>query len=436
MITGAILAGGSGTRLRPILSDRPKVLAPVGGRPFLAYLLDQMVDAGIRKVVLCTGYLAGQVYSAFGDRYRDLRIWYSEEDRPLGTAGALAQALPLLDSDPVLVLNGDSHCNLDLPAFQQWHEEKKAVGSIALVHQPDASRFGCVSFDANGWILRFGEKKTTGAGWINAGIYLLSQSLLRSIPQGHAASLEYDIFPNCVGSGLFGFNMGSHFIDIGTPVSYAEAESVLIGRKQYAPVGHANSKHRRYVLLDRDGTINVERNYLSDPEQFELLPGAAEGLLRLSSLGLGLVVVSNQSALGRGYLDIERLEAIHQRMRNLLQQHGVRLSGIYFCPHSPADVCGCRKPEVGLGHRAAADLGFDLTESFVIGDKESDIAFGKRLGATTLLVRTGYGREVELRSQHGADYIIDDLREASSVIAHHLGVGNEQIVAAEERVHG
>ena len=123
-------------------------------------------------------------------------------------------------------------------------------------------------------------------------------------------------------------------------------------------------------------------------------------------------------------------------MRNLLQQHGVRLSGIYFCPHSPADVCGCRKPEVGLAHRAAADLGFDLTESFVIGDKESDISFGKRLGATTLLVRTGYGREVELRSQHGADYIIDDLQEATSVIARHLGVGNEQIVTAEERVHG
>src|ERR1700751_2704735 len=105
MITGAILAGGSGTRLRPILIGRPKVLAPVSGRPFLTYLLDQLSEAGIRKAVLCTGYLAEQVKSAVGERYGDLQILYSQEDRPLGTAGALGLALPLLDSEPVLVFN-------------------------------------------------------------------------------------------------------------------------------------------------------------------------------------------------------------------------------------------------------------------------------------------------------------------------------------------
>jgi D-glycero-alpha-D-manno-heptose 1-phosphate guanylyltransferase len=444
VITGVILAGGSGTRLRPILSDRPKVLAPVGGRPFLFYLLDQLSEGGIRKVVLCTGYLAEQVKSVVGGRYRDLEILYSQEDRPLGTAGALGRALPLLDSDPILVFNGDSYCDLDLPPFLKWHTQKNALGSLALVRHEDAARFGCVNFDSSGSILRFGEKEATGSGWINAGIYLLSQRLLRAIPRGREASMEYEIFPNFVRKGLFGFPEGRRFIDIGTPASYAEAETALIGGKtsferhpsEHSPsisVDRASAGRRRYVLLDRDGTINIERHYLSDPEQFELLPGALEGLRRLSSLGLGLVIISNQSAVGRGYFDINQLEAIHQRMGKLLQEEGVQLSGVYWCPHRPDENCPCRKPAVGLGHRAAAELGFDLRECFVIGDKETDIVFGRGLGATTLLVRTGYGKEVEERGQHRADYIIDDLQQAASVITHHLGV-DEGITRAVESV--
>jgi D-glycero-D-manno-heptose 1,7-bisphosphate phosphatase len=159
-------------------------------------------------------------------------------------------------------------------------------------------------------------------------------------------------------------------------------------------------------------------------------------LKRLCSLGLGLVVISNQSAVGRGYFDIYQLEAIHQRMGKLLQEGGVQLSGVYFCPHLPNDNCACRKPEVSLGHRAAAELRFDLKQCFVIGDKETDIVFGRRLGATTLLVRTGYGREVEQRGQHRADYIVDDLREAASVISQHLGSDDEKITSTVETVHG
>jgi D-glycero-alpha-D-manno-heptose 1-phosphate guanylyltransferase len=440
MITGAILAGGFGTRLRPVLSDTPKVLAPVGGKPFLTYLLDQLSAAGVRQVVLCTGHLAEQVNAAVGERYGDLQVLYSQENQPVGTAGALRLALPLLESDPVLVMNGDSYCDLDLNAFLSWHGQKEAVASVALVHLQDTARFGCVSLDAGGAILRFGEKQSTGSGWINAGIYLLSQRLLRSIPQQRNVSMEYEVFPSWVGKGLFGYAAGRRFLDIGTPASYAEAESVLVESQRnlepdpFVPVGSASPGGQRYVLLDRDGTINVERHYLSDPEQFELLPGALEGLKRLHSAGLGLVIVSNQSALGRGFFDQDRLEAIHQKMKELLKHEGIILNGVYVCPHQPGDRCSCRKPEVGLGHRAAGELGFDPKQCFVIGDKETDIVFGKHLGAKTLLVLTGYGKEVEKRGQHGADYIVDDLREAASVILRHLGSGEEKITNTVEMV--
>jgi D-glycero-D-manno-heptose 1,7-bisphosphate phosphatase len=121
-------------------------------------------------------------------------------------------------------------------------------------------------------------------------------------------------------------------------------------------------------------------------------------------------------------------------MKELLKQEGIILNGVYVCPHQPGDRCSCRKPEVGLGHRAAGELGFDPKQCFVIGDKETDIVFGKHLGAKTLLVLTGYGKEVEKRGQHGADYIVDDLREAASVILRHLGSGEEKITNTVEMV--
>ena len=173
---------------------------------------------------------------------------------------------------------------------------------------------------------------------------------------------------------------------------------------------------RRFVVLDRDGTIIVERNYLTDPSQVELLPGSADGLRHMRDLGLGLVVVTNQSAVGRGLIDGMRLEEIHERVCELLESEGVHLDGVYSCPHLPDDNCLCRKPQVGLLNLAAKELSFEPGSSFVIGDKPSDIEFGKRVGATTFLVRTGYGEQYACQEGLGQDFIVNDLREAASII--------------------
>lgn len=174
---------------------------------------------------------------------------------------------------------------------------------------------------------------------------------------------------------------------------------------------------KRFVLLDRDGTINVERHYLSDPEQVELLPNAARGLAEMARLGLGLAVVTNQSGLGRGYFDAARLEQIHERLRTLLQETaGVELDGIFCCPHLPDDDCHCRKPRTGLIEQAARSLMFQPSEAFVIGDKACDIDLGRGVAATTILVRTGYGAKFEADAAVQPDYVVDDLREAARVI--------------------
>jgi D-glycero-D-manno-heptose 1,7-bisphosphate phosphatase len=170
------------------------------------------------------------------------------------------------------------------------------------------------------------------------------------------------------------------------------------------------------VVLDRDGTINVECQYLSDPDQVELLPGVTDGLRQLHEMGLGLVVITNQSAIGRGFFDEARLGLIHQRLRELLEAEGVYLDGIYFCPHMPEDDCPCRKPRPGLLKLAAQELNLDPQACFVIGDKVCDIELGHRVGATTFLVRTGYGAQVAAKNAVMPDYVVDDVRDAAQVI--------------------
>jgi phosphoheptose isomerase len=173
---------------------------------------------------------------------------------------------------------------------------------------------------------------------------------------------------------------------------------------------------RRFVVLDRDGTIIIERNYLTDPSEVELLPGSAEGLRHMRDLGLGLAVITNQSAVGRGFINEVQLDLIHKRFRELLEQEKVFLDGIYFCPHLPEEACECRKPAPALLKSAAQELGFDPQQTFVIGDKACDIELGHRVGATTILVRTGYGEEFEKGEDLQPDFTVNDLKEAAEVM--------------------
>lgn len=180
---------------------------------------------------------------------------------------------------------------------------------------------------------------------------------------------------------------------------------------------------RRVVVLDRDGTVIHERHYLSDPAQVELIPGVAPALRRLQQLGAGLVVLTNQSGVGRGMFTAQRVEAIHHRMCELLAAEGVRLDGVFYCPHTPEDGCACRKPATGLLERAARQLGFMPQESIVIGDKACDIELGRRVGAATVLVRTGYGAKQAAVCGALADHLVDDVGAAVPMIAQWLARG-------------
>jgi len=188
-------------------------------------------------------------------------------------------------------------------------------------------------------------------------------------------------------------------------------------------------------MLDRDGTIIRERHYLSDPDDVELLPGAVGGLLALQRLGFGLVVLTNQSGVGRGYFDIACLDAIHDRMKMLLANAGVRLDGIYYCEHKPEDKCSCRKPKPGLVKVASSQLGFRPSDGIMVGDKAIDCQLGRAVGAQTFLVLTGYGEEEREASAGYADNVVADLMAVAETVAaqkHEIELGSERL--AERRL--
>jgi len=222
-----ILAGGRGTRLRSVVSDRPKVLAAVNGRPFLTYLLDQVAAAGILNVILCVGYRGDQVQAAFGQQYAGMHLIYSQETTPLGTGGALCLACPLITSNTFIAMNGDSFCNVNLKDLWEWHHTREAKATIVLTHQPDSTRYGRVSLSPEGIIMSFEEKGiATRAGWMNAGIYVFNSEMMRTVHGvTHAVSLERQIIPGWVGQRLYGYQSHGRFLDIGTPESYAQADT-------------------------------------------------------------------------------------------------------------------------------------------------------------------------------------------------------------------
>lgn len=223
-----VLAGGLGTRLRPAIGEQPKLLAPIGGRPYVLYLLDWLRRFGARRIVLSLGYKAGSVLDFLAARhFGALEIVPVVEPEPLGTAGAIRFVRPQLRSDPVLAMNGDSYADADLCALLSRHRETRALGTLLCAEVEDAGRFGRLMLSRAGHISGFIEKDPDfrGRAVVSAGVYALSARLLDEIAAGAARSLEREVFAALPPESLGALVGSSGFVDIGTPESLAAAEA-------------------------------------------------------------------------------------------------------------------------------------------------------------------------------------------------------------------
>lgn len=235
-----LLVGGLGTRLRPVVPSAPKPLARIGERPFLQLLIRQLASQGLRRLVMCTGYLGDQIEREFGDGTEfDVRIEYSREPQALGTGGAIKFAQRYLASLPYfLVTNGDSFLDIDFNRLIQVHCSRQALATIAVLPVTNSGRYGTVRIDPDNRVLEFCEKTGQDSpGLINGGVYVFSSAILDHIPNGQV-SLEKDVFPQILRHGVYSLKQEGMFIDIGTPADYAHAQ----------------------LLLDRPGSTDVSRS--------------------------------------------------------------------------------------------------------------------------------------------------------------------------------
>lgn len=222
-----ILAGGLGTRLRSVVPDLPKPMAPVAGRPFLGHVLDALVEAGFVAAVLAVGYRFGAIRDHFGTAYRGMRLDYSVEASPLGTGGAIRLAADLTTADPVFVLNGDTYLELDYRSMFAAHRASGARLSVAVCEVPDVGRYGSLEVEA-GRIRGFREKGCSGPGLINAGTYLVSAEVIARIPTGRVHSFEQELLmPQVAELRPLAYVTQGRFIDIGVPEDFERAQGLF-----------------------------------------------------------------------------------------------------------------------------------------------------------------------------------------------------------------
>ena len=369
-----VLAGGMGTRLRSVVAELPKCLAPVAGRPFLAWLLDDLRGAGFDHIILSLGYRHEAVEDWVATLPGRDSITFVVEKEPLGTGGGVRLALEQAREEQVFVLNGDTYFGVDFRAMRSFHQQREAKATLALKPMRDFDRYGEVLCDEDGSVTAFREKQPCAAGLINGGIYLLRRDALRAMPERF--SLEKDYFePLAAAGALAGFRSDGYFIDIGIPEDYARAQRDF-----------ASGAWRPYpfdaLLLDRDGVINVLRpgDYVKTIDEFVFCDGALEALRLLDPLFRRIVIVSNQRGVGRGLMSEADLESIHAWMCGRIRDAGGRIDRIYFCTATD-DADPRRKPNTGMIDEVRADFpDIDPRRSFLVGDSDSDLLLAARAG--------------------------------------------------------
>ncbi len=223
-----ILCGGLGTRLRSVTGEAPKVMAEVGGKPFLDVVIEYLKQQGFQRVILCTGYQASVIEEYYRKNFFGLSIEFSREQEPLGTGGALKNVQTFIQSDLFFVLNGDSFCPVDFKNFLNFHKDKQTLATLSVSRVDESKKFGGVALDETNKITGFHEKEEgNNYPYVNAGVYCLSRNIFSLMPEEKKFSLEYDFFPKMVKENIYGFFVEKSFFDIGTPERLKKARKEI-----------------------------------------------------------------------------------------------------------------------------------------------------------------------------------------------------------------
>jgi D-glycero-D-manno-heptose 1,7-bisphosphate phosphatase len=429
------MAGGKGSRISSVNSDIPKPLIPIEGKPVLEREIECLRAQGFTDITLTVSHMANQIIAHFKDGSSfGVHIDYYIEKEPLGNAGALFKINDQL-TDDFLLLNADSIFDIDFNRFVEYHRKKD--GLATLFTHPNSHPFdsGLIISDKDGTVLQWLTKEDARPTWyanrVNAGLHVLSKKILSDsninpdkigqvCETGKILKIDLDrdiLKPLAGTQKLFCYDSPEYVKDMGTPERY----QAVCNDYRLGIVQTKNLKNKqKAIFLDRDGTINKYVGFLTDINQFELLPGTAEAIKKINSSGYLAIVVTNQPVIARGEVTFEELAEIHNKMQTLLGNEGAYLDAVYFCPHHPdkgfpGEVpelkidCACRKPKPGMLLRAADDYNIDLSNSWMIGDGKNDIEAGKNAGCKTALIgKENYDQDTSADSL--LSFVNDDLK--------------------------
>jgi len=369
-----ILAGGKGSRLGEKSKNCPKPLQEINGEPFLDYLIWNLKRYGIKKIILSVGYLGDQIISRYKNGYKfGVEIIYIKETKPLGTGGALFLCKEKLD-EHFFLINGDTIFDINYHELGYKLLNKQATGVLGVNFSQNANRYGSVTIKKD-LVLSFEEKSFKKNCYINGGVLAFRKNIFDFLDK-ETLSLEIDVLPKLVSRGLLqAVKFNNFFIDIGIPETLNDAQKLL-----------PKWKNKGVILLDRDGVLNIDYGYVCTRKRFKFVEGAVNSIKLFNRLGLLVIVITNQSGIGRGFFNEEKFNKFMEWINNELKSQGAHLDDWFYCPHHPIEAkgkykkdCDCRKPKSGLIKSAIKTWKFDKEKAILIGDKESDLNAAKNL---------------------------------------------------------
>lgn len=389
-----VIAGGQGTRIVSVNSEIPKAMIPIAGKPILEYEVEMAKRYGYTDFLFIIGHMGDQIEHYFEDGRRwNVNIEYYKEEKPLGTAGALGCLKNKLTED-FFVFYGDTVMDFDMDAMLAYHKEKQADATLFLHPNDHPYDSDIVELTTDGRVLKFCNKPHVhdfvSHNMVNAALFIFSPKVLEQIEVGTKSHIEKHVLPACwdKGMNLFGYVSFEYIKDMGTPDRYySVCDDVTSGK-----VGRLNRRYTRpAIFLDRDGVISKEVNLLCKPEQVELIEGVGEAIRYINQTGYLAIVVTNQPVIARNLCSLEELDYIHAKLETLLGYERAYLNAIYYCPHHPDAgypeerkeykiKCTCRKPAPGMLLQAAKDWNIDMGQSYMIGDRSSDVQAGENAG--------------------------------------------------------
>lgn len=421
-----ILAGGKGTRLSEIIGNLPKPMTPILGVPVLEYLVSLSVRHGFPDIVILAHHNYQAITSYFGDGSKyGASINYSIESSPRGTAGALYDALPFLDTN-FLVLYGDTYADVNLRNLWNYHLTHKSDATLFIHPNNHPHDSDLVLIDEFNNVTEISSYPHSPGkiyqNLVNAGMYVFKKSLIEKFGyQSGLHDIAKDFFKKVVSEEIVfkGYKSVEYIKDMGTPERLNKVELAV---QNGIPTRLSDETKRACIFLDRDGTIIDEVGHLSSLDEVNLIPGSADAIKKINENGILSIVITNQPVIARGDLDFSELKKIHNFIETRLGYKGAYLDEIYICPHHPECgfpgersefkiACDCRKPGTRLLDEAIKKFNIERGASWMVGDSTSDILAGQAAGLRTILVSTGHAGQ-DFKYICKPEYIVASIREA------------------------